>query len=158
MRFLLVTAILAVSGCAAQQQQIAADATANHESIREQCNALYETAREKVECQADSRDRIYAANGFDGDLVAMLRATRISIAERVDAGTITDADGNVEYSLAQSRAVTEQQNRNLQRQTIASQRSAAIGNILRSTQQPAPRAPTNCTSRVVLGTLQTTCN
>lgn len=161
MRLLLVaTALLMVSGCAAVQQQRVADAESAYVAKRDVCSASATTNIARQQCVSDERDRVYAAAGMDSDLIGSLRATRLSLAQRLDNGEITQVDADAEYAMANSRAISEQQNRNLQRQAIATQRSAAINNALRTFQatQPPPPRTTNCTSRVVFGTLQTTCN
>ena len=59
------------------------------------------------------------------DLVQLLMAYRLAIAEQVDAGTLTEAQGNALIAEKKSQIVSEEQQRDLARQAAATQQQLA---------------------------------
>jgi len=134
MRTLLVFAIcLAVAGCglaaqAERQKQVAAAKEAADQGYAD-CKARFpeesKQAFDRNKCSAEVakaniRPLVNYTDLFDSDW-----ATRLAIAEKLQAGKLTYAEANQQATEHHSQIVAEEQKRNLGNRSVAAQESAA---------------------------------
>lgn len=146
MRSTVLTALaaIALAGCvnnAEIDQKISAG--------RASCNARFDagelkTTRARSECLNDVERASIPPNLFT-DLHAYRQALRISLAEKVDAGVMTDADAQLEFARINSDLTSEFIRRQQVDASVAAQRAAAVSQILSAT-RPTPSPSINCTS------------
>ena len=79
------------------------EAVANMNAEREQCRADFVKAVPRANCQNRVSERFLRGH-VEGDLLDVLEATRLSLAEKQDAGLITEADANLAFAKAKSEA------------------------------------------------------
>jgi hypothetical protein len=112
----------ALAGCVDTAEQARATAAAQAEA---QCNKLA-----KAVAWAKCKDQFVT---YPDDLIQLYQAERMSIAEKVDAGSMTRADANVRLAQLWSQIMTEHQRG-------AAQATAAEAAVLAAT-APRPQPP-----------------
>jgi membrane-bound lytic murein transglycosylase B len=87
---LVVLAALALAGCA---PTMSPEAVATAQSEEKACDAGH-THVERARC----RNAVYAKYGETGDLANVRQTERVALAEKVDAGTMTQAEAEAEFA------------------------------------------------------------
>jgi hypothetical protein len=138
-RIMIAALVAMLTGCAARQ---AAQQSAEFNSAKEQCRtqipAQIGNYVSLATCFNAARDRIFPPSAA----LALIEATHLSLAEKVDAGQMSLADArlqmaNLEYGLNQ-----EAQDRAAAAQAQRTQAAAAYMQGLAAMQAALPRPPT----------------
>ena len=130
----LLCVALTLAGCGIAQR-IQAQEQAKQLSERSQaaaavCNAKFPAGNAKIEvarigCLNDALAILMPTFGSDQDLVQAHLAERMVVAEQMQNGTITIAQGNAIITEKWSQVVSESQRRQNARQSVNAQQSAA---------------------------------
>lgn len=154
----VIAAACLLSGCAAQQmahrQAVAAQGVAQ---CRAEIPSVMGNHVRLIQCFIDADTRA----GFTGPLQQMLNATRLELAEKMDAGKMTQAAANAQFAQIKYQAIQEEE-------AERSQRSQAAAAILMGMPRAQPyqlpvyqtpqRSMTNCMSTGVgSGMISTSC-
>lgn len=127
-----IAAGLLASGCAAAALNAANEQLAKDKAL---CQSMPKTTNVAMaRCINIAEEKAYRASGVGGgDLVAVRLATRMAIAEKMDKGQMSLAEGELEFAKVNSSLIgTDQQRRN----------SAVTANAMNSLANPGP---TTCT-------------
>jgi hypothetical protein len=101
------------------------EAVANMNAQREKCQADFVKAVPRANCQNGVSERFLRGH-VEGDLLDVLEATRLSLAEKQEAGLMTEADANLAFAKAKSEAESEQQRRRANASIADAQDRAAL--------------------------------
>ena len=151
---LLLGGLAGCAGMAAQRQQ---DAWQQARQIMQDCQ-VKRIAGElpnrvaSVQCSNGPAGQVIAASGYPHmDLVQVFFAYRLAAAQRMDEGTITEADANLQFAELYTRLRNEEQRRGLLAQQAYSQRLQGYGAMLQglaawnqSVTPPASIGPITC--------------
>jgi hypothetical protein len=182
---LIVAVSLALSGCGMARQFQQAEQTkelrAQAKAATDDCNAKFPLGNPKIEvarvqCLNSAFAILMPTFGPDQDLAQVFMADRLVIAEQIQSGKLDIAEGNAQIASKWSEVVSESQNRQMARQSVAAQQdvasaqraqafAASLAAINAATPRPAPapmiiqqpstvRLQTSCNT---FGTI-TTCN
>jgi hypothetical protein len=115
MRRVMIMAVLALAGCAGQQETGAQRAEAALDARQSACNVQFPEARgnylPRAKCVEGAQRGFLAAQGGPGDLTELAIATRASLAASADRGEITKE----EHDLHLARAMIDLNDRLAQR-------------------------------------------
>lgn len=115
---LAAAAALAMAGC--MPSGPSPEALASQNKAYAECQARSKTAVELVRCQNVAYDRYSRPYVRDPDIMTLIQARRLAIAEKVDRGQITPAE-----SEAEAAAVAAEGNTEIQRRTAQADAAAA---------------------------------
>lgn len=130
--FYALTFPLGLTGCMTASQRHANEVKSLGDMYRdsvEECRYEFPEASKKyvefAKCQNQSMELLRLAVPFP-DLLDQEAATRLAIAEKVQSGKITLAEGNMQASQVHSQIVAEEQRRSLAGRAVSAQETAAI--------------------------------
>jgi hypothetical protein len=105
---LILTLALALSGCV--NNQLSAEARANMAQARAAC-ALEKPAVAAAKCQNAVDDEYVRPRLQTTDLLELYHAERVALAEKVDAGAMTPAEGDLKLAQTKTAIISEDQQR-----------------------------------------------
>lgn len=136
----LMAALL--GGCALGPSQSEINAAALKEQT-DACIAKHKKLSDRFRCFNEAELNIYG-RGPHGDLYDVLRASRISVAAKVDSGELSPDDAVLQLTQITARIESERQARVNSRRSVEAQDSMARAAAWQAIQSSQPR-PVNCT-------------
>jgi hypothetical protein len=144
--FVVPICILTAACGLAQQREMqarAAQLKAESYAAAKRCDATLppgnpKTAVARGKCQTEAWAIMRPTMPYP-DLLDLLIAKRLAIAEQIEKGQLTIAQGNEAVAMARSEIIAEEQRRNLANRSVAAQESiatAAAAECVRDSQQP----------------------
>jgi hypothetical protein len=151
----VVFVALMIAGCGIARQYQAREQTQQLQlqakAANDDCNAKFPMGNPKIEvarvqCLNSTFAILMPTFGPDQDLAQVFMADRLVIAEQIQGGKIDLAEGNAEIAAKWSEVVSESQQRQMARQSVAAQeqsaRAASLAALARSFHTPTAQ---NCT-------------
>ncbi|BAQ43965.1 hypothetical protein [Methylobacterium aquaticum] len=137
---MLVTVVVVaglVAGCQSSKEKQIEAATSSLQAAKVKCDATpFRTSVERARCANTAEETFLVPVFPDSDLVRLKMAARMSLAEKVDARQISQADADLEMARVTSQGVAETERRFNQRRSIAAQENLAAS-VRRATTSPS---------------------
>jgi hypothetical protein len=122
--FSALACALCLAGCASRGPSPQAVAALN-EAIAD-CRAEGGPHVARSRCINAAEDHFLRAGNPNPDLLDLLQAMRVSLAEKVDAGIMSDEDAQTAFAKARSDAISEARRRSLNAEAVEAQERAAF--------------------------------
>jgi hypothetical protein len=103
---------------------------AEFRQVVQDCQAKFALHVPRARCVNDADDKYMRPTYRYGDLLDVLEAERVAIATKIDAGQLSQADGQLEFAKARSELVSSEKARQNQEQMIQLQQAAVINSSL----------------------------
>jgi hypothetical protein len=126
-RILILACAFSLASCVStgpSREQVSAAYAANNEA-NQQCRAQFKLRVPLTSCMNEAANRLVRPYYPFPDLFDVLLATRMSLAEKQDAGQITEADAQLEFAKVNSQLLSEG-NRRIDQQRMNQLQSEAL--------------------------------